>query len=189
MRPSREGDTEPIPAQNNLPFSLYKMAKHLCCIAIFESSEFVGQHAVKRVCNHGHDDIKVYFRQDRRGQRVEVEKFNSFGDDVLAGKGLARCNIARFQPLPFRTTREVFPQAAHPMNFVVRIMRTIGLASAFTCKPLRFSGASVSNPRKAPTRRRDIRYSTFAILYCAFSAFSAGLTGCGLSSRYSRGLH
>jgi hypothetical protein len=43
----------------------------------------------------------------------------------LAGKGLARCLLVRLQPLPFRTAREVFPQAAHPMIFVVRVMRTI----------------------------------------------------------------
>lgn len=38
--------------------------------------------------------------------------------EFLAGKGLARYRgSARFQPLPFRTTREVFPQAAHPMIY------------------------------------------------------------------------
>ncbi len=47
-------------------------------------------------------------------------------EEQLAGKGLARCLLARLQPLPFRTAREVFPQAAHPMIFVVRVMRTIG---------------------------------------------------------------
>jgi len=28
----------------------------------------------------------------------------------------------RFQPLPIRTAREVFPQAAHPMTFTIRVM-------------------------------------------------------------------
>jgi len=40
----------------------------------------------------------------------------------LSGKGLARYLSARFQPLPIRTTREVFPQAAHPTIFVERVM-------------------------------------------------------------------
>jgi hypothetical protein len=44
---------------------------------------------------------------------------------MVSGKGLARYKSARFQPLPLRTAREVFPQAAHPMFFTVRFMRTI----------------------------------------------------------------
>jgi hypothetical protein len=46
----------------------------------------------------------------------------------LSGKGLARCRIipARFQPLPIRTAREDFPQAAHPVGFVERVMGRIG---------------------------------------------------------------
>jgi hypothetical protein len=45
----------------------------------------------------------------------------------LSGKGLARCRFsARFQPLPIRTAREVFPQAAHPANFIKRVMEPIG---------------------------------------------------------------
>jgi hypothetical protein len=41
------------------------------------------------------------------------------------GKGLARYRAqgsARLQPLPIRTAREVFPQAAHPVSFVERVM-------------------------------------------------------------------
>jgi hypothetical protein len=46
----------------------------------------------------------------------------------LSGKGLARRRDVsfRFQPLPLRTAREVFPQAAHPVNFVERVMRLVG---------------------------------------------------------------
>src|ERR1019366_6422077 len=32
----------------------------------------------------------------------------------------------RFQPLPIRTAREVFPQAAHPVGFVERVMCRVG---------------------------------------------------------------
>ena len=42
--------------------------------------------------------------------------------EKLSGKGLARYHLARLQPLPIRTAREVFPQAAHPMRFFVRFM-------------------------------------------------------------------
>src|ERR1022692_50888 len=43
----------------------------------------------------------------------------------LSGKGLARCRAVRFQPLPIRTAREVFPQAAHPASFVERVMNPV----------------------------------------------------------------
>ena len=47
-------------------------------------------------------------------------------EEKLSGKGLARYRIStRFQPLPIRTAREVFPQAAHPVNFIIRVMRPI----------------------------------------------------------------
>jgi hypothetical protein len=46
-------------------------------------------------------------------------------DAILSGKGLARCQMVRFQPLPIRTAREVFPQAAHPVNFIERVMRPV----------------------------------------------------------------
>jgi hypothetical protein len=47
----------------------------------------------------------------------------------LSGKGLARClgvSPVRFQPLPIGTAREVFPQAARPVDFVERVMRRRG---------------------------------------------------------------
>ena len=56
----------------------------------------------------------------------EIQMLFDHFKEHLAGKGLARCRPARLQPLPFRTAREVFPQAAHPVIFAVRVMRTIG---------------------------------------------------------------
>ena len=52
---------------------------------------------------------------------------------TLSGKGLARCLEfpARFQPLPIRTAREVFPQAAHPVSFTKRVMGPIASGSHF----------------------------------------------------------
>src|SRR5450755_866417 len=38
---------------------------------------------------------------------------------------------ARFQPLPIRTAREVFPQAAHPASFVERVMGQFGYGDGF----------------------------------------------------------
>src|SRR5450759_3304209 len=37
-------------------------------------------------------------------------------------RGAGPCGWARFQFLPIRTTREVFPQAAHPTKFFGRVM-------------------------------------------------------------------
>src|SRR5712691_8010734 len=52
------------------------------------------------------------------------DRFHSL-EGELSGKGLARCFLARFQPLPIRTAREVFPQAAHPASFVERVMNPV----------------------------------------------------------------
>ena len=54
--------------------------------------------------------------------------------DALPGKGLARCQnrcSVRFQSLPLRTAREVFPQAAHPVSFIVKVMSRIDTGSHF----------------------------------------------------------
>jgi hypothetical protein len=57
----------------------------------------------------------------------KASKIPEPGVGALSGKGLARHPVAvRFQPLPIRTAREVFPQAAHPVGFVKRVMRRVG---------------------------------------------------------------
>ncbi|SPF56179.1 hypothetical protein SBF1_8870001 [Candidatus Desulfosporosinus infrequens] len=62
------------------------------------------------------NEILMYFRAKRKSK----------GEISMSGKGLARYWIpTRFQPLPIRTAREVFPQAAHPINFIIRVMRPI----------------------------------------------------------------
>jgi len=58
---------------------------------------------------------------DLRPAKVRLE----FIEGCLSGKGLARCSAARFQPLPIRTAREVFPQAAQPVNLVERVMSPV----------------------------------------------------------------
>jgi len=41
---------------------------------------------------------------------------------------------ARFQPLPIRTAREVFPQAAHPVSFTERVMGPVEIGGDFQAK-------------------------------------------------------
>jgi len=57
---------------------------------------------------------------------VRVPAIDQFVESViLSGEGLARCRgVPRsvFQSLPIRTAREDFPQAAHPVGFVERVM-------------------------------------------------------------------
>jgi len=64
------------------------------------------------------------------GQHLEALKQpRIIGPSLLPGKGLARYRAqgsARLQPLPIRTAREVFPQAAHPVSFVERVMGRLG---------------------------------------------------------------
>ena len=46
-------------------------------------------------------------------------------------RGAGPCGWARFQFLPLRTAREVFPQAAHPMKFSGRVMCRLGHGGHF----------------------------------------------------------
>ena len=43
----------------------------------------MSQHGVERICNHGHDDIKVNLDQDGRGKGIEVEELDSLGDGIF----------------------------------------------------------------------------------------------------------
>ena len=60
-----------------------KMAKDLLGVALFKASEFLGQHAVKGVSDHGHQDVEVHLHQNRGRQGVEVEELDRLGDDIL----------------------------------------------------------------------------------------------------------
>ena len=69
-----------------------------------------------------HNQVNKYFAQMLLAQPVVVTKIiplilQGVERLILSGKGLARYHMARLQPLPIRTAREVFPQAAHPMRF------------------------------------------------------------------------
>ena len=60
-----------------------KMAEDSLGVTLFESPELFGQHAVKGVCDHSHQNVKVHLHQDRGRQSVKVEKLDRFGDDIL----------------------------------------------------------------------------------------------------------
>ena len=84
------------------------------------------------------------------------------------------------------TAREVFPQAAHPVSFVERVMGPVVRRLAFTFSLLRRAMAGSSSPNTAPAHRRGTRYSTAAIPRSTFAAVSVASTECGPSSRRSR---
>ena len=60
-----------------------KMAVDSLGVALLESPELFGQHAVEGIGDHGHQDVKVHLHQDRGRQGIEVEKLDRLGDDVL----------------------------------------------------------------------------------------------------------
>src|SRR5437667_5383824 len=82
-------------------------------------------------------------------------------------------DCARFQPLPIRTAREVFPQAAHPVSFVERVMSPAGRRPLSREALQVRAEAGFSSPSKVPVHRRDIRYSTAAIPHSTFAAVFA----------------
>lgn len=52
-------------------------------VALFKTSQMVSKHTVKRIGNHGHEDIEVDLDQNRRREAVEMEELDGFGDGVL----------------------------------------------------------------------------------------------------------
>ena len=91
----------------------------------------------------------------------------------MPGKGLARYRAqgaARLQPLPIRTAREVFPQAAHPVSFVERVMGRLGHEGHFheNCSALGSGG--FSSPSTDPARHTSTHYS-IAVIRCSDFAF------------------
>src|SRR2546427_1135316 len=88
------------------------------------------------------------------------------GVGSLSGKGLARhlsYGPVRFQPLPIRTAREVFPQAAHPVSFSERVMgRVEHIAATFAQRSLPPVRDGESSPSTTRGLRRGIRYSIAA---------------------------
>jgi hypothetical protein len=78
--------------------------------------------------------VKWEAKRDQDFQGDEEQTVRIVADQLLfplyplSGKGLARYRSipVRFQPLPIRTAREDFPQAAHPVGFVERVMGRIG---------------------------------------------------------------
>src|SRR5450759_4300736 len=51
-------------------------------------------------------------------------------------RGAGPCGWARLQFLPIRTTREVFPQAAHPTRFCGRVMCRLGHGGHFHARSI-----------------------------------------------------
>jgi len=125
------------------------------------------------------------------GDMLEGESVLEAFEGLLAGKELARyaANPARFQPLPIRTDREVFPQAAHPVGFIARVMGPAVMAATFTRTPPHPIGGAVSSPSTSPGRRRGTRYSISATRHPASGVACAASAGFALSFQDSRGPH
>jgi len=83
MRPAGVGHLHFAGCDDHVGLSSDKMAKDLLGVALFKAPELLGQHAVKGIGDHGHQDVKVHFHQNGRRQGVEVEKLDRLGDDIL----------------------------------------------------------------------------------------------------------
>lgn len=60
-----------------------KVSADLLGVALLETPEFLGQHAVEGISDHGHKHVEVHLDKNRRRQGVEVEELDSLGDDIL----------------------------------------------------------------------------------------------------------
>ena len=112
------------------------------------------------------------------------------GCRVKDWRGADALTSVRFQPLPIRTAREVFPQAAHPASFIERVMGLCRSAAAtFTRSFARWVMGGFSNPSIAQASRRDTCYSIVATRHSSFVAVCAELRGFGFSSPRNHALH
>ena len=83
MRPTRESDRDIFPLDRHCGFSSHEVAIDLRRITVLESTQFLGEHAVQGIGDSSHDDVEVYFGQNRRRQRVEVKELNRLRDAVF----------------------------------------------------------------------------------------------------------
>jgi len=83
MRPARVGHVHFSAADVHIGLTPYKMAKDLLGVALFKTPELLGQHAVKGIGDHGHQDVEVHLHQDGGRQGVEIEELDRLGDDIL----------------------------------------------------------------------------------------------------------
>ena len=52
-------------------------------ITILKAAQFVGQHAVQGIRDHGHQHIEVHVDQNGRRERIQMEEPDRFDDSVL----------------------------------------------------------------------------------------------------------
>ena len=83
MRPAGVGHLHLAGCDVHVGLAPDKMAKDLLSVALFKAPELLGQHAVKGIGDHGHQDVEVHLHQNGRRQGVEVEELDRLGDDIL----------------------------------------------------------------------------------------------------------
>ena len=83
MRPAGVGNLYFIAGDVHISLTPDKMAINLLSIALLEAPKFLGQHTVKGVGDHSHEDVEVHLHQYRRRQDVKVEELNRLGDHIL----------------------------------------------------------------------------------------------------------
>ena len=83
MSPPRIGNGNLMVTDSHRCLPLDKEPRDLRGIAALKTSEFVGQHAVEGIGNHGHDDVEVNLHENGGGKAVEAEKLHRLGDDVF----------------------------------------------------------------------------------------------------------
>ena len=73
---SWKGDGDLVPRESYLPLSFHKESVDLGRIAAFKPSEFLSQHGVEGVGDHGHDNVEVDLNQDGGRKGIEVKELD-----------------------------------------------------------------------------------------------------------------
>jgi hypothetical protein len=83
VSPSGKDGGNLVPLKSYPSLSFDKETVDFRGIAAFKSPEFLGQHSVQGIGDHGHDNVEVHLYQDRRREGIEVEKLDGLRDDVF----------------------------------------------------------------------------------------------------------
>src|SRR3990170_7985047 len=107
----------------------------------------------EKVDDDGHPDLGLHSVGRSAVEGLDPQMPLDPFEEQLSGKGLARCLSycpARFQPLPIGTAREVFPQAARPVDFAERVMCPHDASGRFHLYASAFSSGRTFQSQNSP---------------------------------------
>ena len=83
MGSSREYDGDFVPPKRYFSLPFDEESINFRSIATFKTPEFLNQHSIKGISNHGHYYVEMDLDEDRGRKSIKVEELNGLRDDVF----------------------------------------------------------------------------------------------------------